>query len=397
MKKFSWNTHYLVTRIAAQSYEMECLRRRTRVTRLEEFLALGGKDLEQVISSHLPFPDNDADENISLTTDCEFLMALKLNPRTAIPYVRAIEPEAMTTPSEHDLSRSGPPADCYEPTTDQEEMKISEILATFSDEPDWGMDQELFTLKNYNYGHAPFGIQTGPSSQAAFHMAFFHENPLLKIIIPDLRINFVRQRAELFLELARLAIRKENRYWGWRFCAWAVHYLQDLTQPYHARALPFSSLRILRGLARRLVSRGLPPPKNYLVNRHHIFESLAHYIINEAVKNQSAHVCLSGLECGGDYGSSSIDRVMMDSSKVAAGLAVEVNRKLEEMLKDTRIDDPEFSVLEKDYSIEEKVNEAKSDRPQVFRRLMDLMSLCLQQAGMVTRSIIRKTIDIDHS
>ena len=27
-------------------------------------------------------------------------------------------------------------------------------------------------------------------------------------------------------------------YWGWRFAGWALHYIQDLTQPYHASVLP---------------------------------------------------------------------------------------------------------------------------------------------------------------
>ena len=33
-------------------------------------------------------------------------------------------------------------------------------------------------------------------------------------------------------------MRTGHDYWAWRFTGWGMHYLQDLTQPYHARVLP---------------------------------------------------------------------------------------------------------------------------------------------------------------
>jgi hypothetical protein len=45
-------------------------------------------------------------------------------------------------------------------------------------------------------------------------------------------------RIHLWDSLAALALRTGHPYWGWRFAGWAMHYLQDLTQPYHARVLP---------------------------------------------------------------------------------------------------------------------------------------------------------------
>jgi hypothetical protein len=386
--KLSWNTHYLLTRIAVGP--CASLTGLTKVTSLEEFIALAGEDLREVIAANLGLPGEQGrrGNRVTIATPRDLLVALKLNPETTIPYVRAIEPEETSRPGGHDMSRSGPPAPSYKQTTEQDRMKISELFATFSDEPDWGMDQELFKVEDYHYGHAPFGIETGLSSQAAFHMAFLHEKPLLTRIIPDLRINFSEQRARLFLELARFAMKKGAPYWGWRFAAWAAHYLQDLTQPYHARALPFSFARILGGLVRRLVSwRSAPPSKNVLVNRHHIFEAVAHYMINEAVKNRSAFTCVSALEKGGDYAGRPLDQVIRDSSKVAAGLAVDVNRTFESVIDDPRIDDPEYSVLEEDYPIEEKIAEAMRERSELFQRLIILMSVCMEQTGMVTRHV----------
>ena len=360
----------------------------TKVTSLEEFIALAGENLQDVIAANLRLPGEHGNR-VTIATPRDLLIALKLNPGTTIPYVRAIEPEELSGPSGHDVSRSGPPAPSYKQTAEQEQMKISEIFATFSDEPDWGMDQELFAVEGYPYGHAPFGIETGLSSQAAFHMAFLHENPLLTRIIPDLRISFSGQRARLFLELARFAMKTGAPYWGWRFAAWTAHYLQDLTQPYHARALPFSLTRILWGVVRRLVSRlSAPPSKNFLVNRHHIFEALANYMINETVKNRSSYACVSALETGGDYTGCELDQVIRGSSKVAAGLALDLNRTFERALDDSRIDDPGYSVLEEDYPIEEKIAEALRERPELFERLIMLVSVCMEQTGMVTRYVV---------
>ncbi len=391
-KKLSWNTHYLITRIAVRQCAAAGLTDLVRVMSLEESLALAGKDLQDVIAAnlHLPGEQSQGGNKVAISTPGDLLAALKLNPKTTIPYVRAIEPEATGNLSGHDMSRSGPPAPSYEQTAEREQMRVSEIFATFSDEPDWGMDQELYSIENYPYGRAPFGISTGLSSQAAFHMAFSHENPVLAWLFPDLRITFLDQRVRLFLELARFAIREGAPYWGWRFAAWAAHYLQDVTQPYHARALPFPLSRILWGVVRRLVSRSSSLPKNYLVNRHHIFEAMVHYIMNEEVKDGSLHSCISALEKRGDYSGSTLEQVIRRSSKIAADLAVTVNRTFEAVLNDPRIDDPEYSVLEgEEYRIEEKVAEASAERPELFNRLITLICACLEETGMVTRYVVR--------
>ncbi len=390
-KTLSWNTHYLITRAAVRNCASAPLSDRAKITSLEEFLALAGEDLSDVIDENLDLPDEQIHRgsNPKVATPGDLMIALKLNPKATIPYVRAIEPEKVRGISGHDMSRSGPPAPSYEQTTGQDRMKISEIFATFSDEPDWGMDQELFGIENYPYGHAPFGIGTGLSSQGAFHMAFLHENPVLVRAFPDLRITFLKQRARLFLKLARFAFEKGAPYWGWRFAAWAAHYLQDVTQPYHARAVPFPLRRILWGVIRRLVSGSSLSSKNYLVNRHHIFEALVHYMMNAAAKDHSAHAFLSALEKGGDYAGSTLEQVIENGSKIAADHAVKVNRTFEEVLDDPRIDDPEYSVLESDdYRIEEKIAEASGERPQTFHQLISLICPCLEEAGKVTRYIV---------
>src|SRR6185436_15809665 len=42
------------------------------------------------------------------------------------------------------------------------------------------------------------------------------------------------QRAEIYFQLSQLAFALQEDYWGWRFLAGGLHYLEDLHQPYHA-------------------------------------------------------------------------------------------------------------------------------------------------------------------
>ena len=82
-------------------------------------------------------------------------------------------------------------------------------------------------------------------------------------------------RAHQFIGLARLAFRTGHAYWGWRFAGMAMHYVQDLTQPYHASILPgVSTLRMIA--ANTVAMIGWKGPKDSMVvlasNRHLAFE-----------------------------------------------------------------------------------------------------------------------------
>jgi hypothetical protein len=67
-----------------------------------------------------------------------------------------------------------------------------------------------------------------------------------------------------------------------------------------------------------------------------------------------------------------------------------VNRTFEAALNDSRIDDPEYSVLEgEEYRIEEKIAEASAERPELLNRLITLICACLEETGMVTRYVVR--------
>jgi hypothetical protein len=128
-----------------------------------------------------------------------------------------------------------------------------QILSTASDEPDYGMDVGLFedngmeVGKVYGFGLQPFGDPKYEySAQAPFHMGFYHEGKLIYTLASFLEKTFPEYRAYQYFRLSQLAFRTGHPYWGYRFAGWGMHYIQDLTQPYHAKVLPqYSTFRLI--------------------------------------------------------------------------------------------------------------------------------------------------------
>lgn len=126
-----------------------------------------------------------------------------------------------------------------------EQVGALHVVASAADEPDYGHDINLFSDnpgeagQHYNFGPQPFGdARFEYSSQAPFHIGYYHEPALVYAAAPYLGQTLPHWRIYQYVGLSQLAFASGHRYWGYRFLGWAMHYLQDLTQPYHARVLP---------------------------------------------------------------------------------------------------------------------------------------------------------------
>lgn len=103
-----------------------------------------------------------------------------------------------------------------------------DILATYAQEPDWGMDQELRVSWQQKF----MGGYTGLSSQGYFHM--YYPSLTIHLPLPVMSMGAAPKRAAQWREMARAAFEAGDEYWGWRFTAWSFHYIEDLAQPYHS-------------------------------------------------------------------------------------------------------------------------------------------------------------------
>jgi hypothetical protein len=369
---------------------------------LEEFLETAGPAMTSIVSWYwdllalkavgkdLPRPDS-----VELRTQEDFIKAARLNPSYTLPSARALRPEEMPRDAGHDTSRAGPPGHSYVPTSVREEITGIDILNTYADEPDWGMDQDLFVVPEYGFGPSPFGEDTGKSSQAPFHMAFLFENPILVKAVPRLKRSFMEERIRLFFALSRCAFSFKMGYWGLRFAAWAAHYLQDLCQPFHAKAFPVSTATVMGLLAKSggSVPAFLHQNRNRLRNRHVLFEAVIHYTLNEAAKKFATHELFLALAEGGAHPGATLRSVMEDVAGNSSGKASELSRALGCLMEDPNLDDPEYSIMEDNsYRIEETLPRAARDRAIFHDRIMELVGECFVDVARVTRFAVNRAM-----
>lgn len=166
------------------------------------------------------------------------------------------------------------------------------VLASANNEPDYGFDLGLFEDNNtwwgkiYGFGEQTFGnpnLEYG--TQAPFHMGFYHQPGIVFAAAPFLRRTFVEYRINLYQTLSEYAFSVGHHYWGYRFMGWAMHYIADLSMPYHASVLPgVSGLRMIWINLKAMI--GFPKSRDNAVqlvsNRHTVYEQFQWLVLRQA-------------------------------------------------------------------------------------------------------------------
>ncbi|WP_420812836.1 hypothetical protein [Leptospira kmetyi] len=233
--------------------------------------------------------------NAKSPTVVDFLKAARLNPSTRFSEVERILPGSKSmsgnvpvtsiTPYLPDL----PELPARFQSTAGRKIKIRNVLYTFIDEPDWGMDHSLWGFEEYGYGKQPYGKPQGESSKAPFHMQFQNENWLISLFAPEVvEGGMMLDRIELFSRLSKLAGKTGHEYWRYRFAAWACHYMQDIGQPYHSKAVPdagfFYYVRYV--FSSKETKKEMKTKTTQLVaNRHFLYEDFVSYGLIQFYKN----------------------------------------------------------------------------------------------------------------
>ncbi|MFP3679950.1 phospholipase [Pseudomonas sp. SIMBA_041] len=197
----------------------------------------------------------------------DFLTALRINPRIHLAMVIQPMPGKDLPEREHLKAEQVMVEQTLSPWNRQRFIRVADgekvsplaVLASAAEEPDYGHDINLFNDNPgevgalYGFGPQPFGDARFPySSQAPFHMGFFHESAVVYAAAGFLQRSWPDWRVYQYMGLARLAFASGHPYWGYRFLGWGLHHVQDLTQPYHAKALPgveLASLLLLESKA----------------------------------------------------------------------------------------------------------------------------------------------------
>ncbi len=181
-----------------------------------------------------------------------------------------------------------------------------EIISYYDTDPDDGRDQDIF-FKDASERLIPaykdqkwFGGVTGPNSQAFRHM----EKPAFQLFqwkatagFPFRSLGEATRRAAIYFKLSQLAFSLSEDYWGWRFLAGGLHYIQDLHQPYHSGQV---TPAILKKGARALKNWGwkqkgfIDTFAHIVANDHRFFEAYVNHPGDSAPLKQKALAAVEG-------------------------------------------------------------------------------------------------------
>lgn len=253
----------------------------------------------------LAFTDN----NNSSSLEMQFIHAIRVNPNLTFPlfvqylsgmahriHHQPLTKKDVMAPSVIDakwICLANPP---LEGVSSGENLSPLEIISSATDEPDYGMDIHLWennpseVAKVYGFGEQPYGSTVFPiGSQAPFHMGFYFESWVLNHAAPFLQHGFPEYRIHLYLSLSRYAFKTGHMYWGYRFLGWALHYIQDLTQPYHTAVAPnTSTLRLLYVNAQDMIGfhQAQLDILQLISNRHFSLENYVYYLLKNNLENK---------------------------------------------------------------------------------------------------------------
>lgn len=400
----AWGEHYMLADRAFSSPDLAWVEEEVAVEPLDAFLAAEAGALATLFDEYYAWLGARGSERFlpqrfdaANPTVGAFLTAARLNPETTFPLVNRVMPGAEPTlpvvPAASvwsGLSEKPPLPMVFEDATGQR-VPARAVLATFADEPDWQMDRALWSIPSYGYGEQPYGKADGEGTKAPFHVQFMHENFLVQKFAPEMLEGMMLDRVELYLRLARLAFQTGHDYWGLRFVAWGTHYLQDLAQPYHAKAVPWAGTGYYLNFAVSPFKDRIKRRTTMLVtNRHLLYEDyvavglMRSYTAPDPTTQALGVYLMSGAARW--EGAESAEALMAVVSAGAAGHGPDIDRALRRSYPAQMVKDPEWDI-EKDpgYSVEVAWKEVDPERGEA---LLEETGVDFEAAGVASRTLL---------
>ena len=309
----AWEHHPLFTGPVLSTMPEVAQAAPATATSLQAFLVAVESDLATLLENeeawaranmpyYKPRPDALAFQATGTPADIveRFLRSIRVNPGIKTPLYLSplgaakVTPKALLSPSDVSILQDTSNLALFDftPLSEGDPVAPLDVAAAASNEPDYGMDIGLFEDNNtifgleYGFGVQPFGNPNlDYGSQAPFHMGLYHESWIVYLFASFLNETYPEYRIHMFKSLSEFAFSHGQDYWGWRFMGWGLHYLGDLSMPYHTAALPgYSTLEML--WVNLLNMLGFPIPQANAVqissNRHVALETFQGIILAEA-------------------------------------------------------------------------------------------------------------------
>ena len=301
-------------------------------------------------------------------TDEEFLRALQVNPKTALPF------------SAGEVAGGS--------------VAASAILETYSDEPDAGLDNDIFAtypnLWKPEYIYMGGQLQ-GLGSRFVRHMFW----PAGYLTAPPpggkLPVRVSRtlgeapERAQLYFDLSQFAYRTGHPYWGARFLAWSLHYVEDVSQPFHAEQVPAMAFLHLNPDATFDIEGSV----RRIVYYHMVFESLATQSLRGDLGTGPQSRLSGALASTATEVFAGAAELAKETAKKAQLDAYETGRvclTLFPFIDDPTNLDPPSKVG--DPAFWEEVKKTREANPALYERFMKLVAARFADAGAAARALV---------
>jgi hypothetical protein len=278
-----------------------------------------------------------------------------------------------------------------------------DVVCTASDEPDFGFDVGLFEDNNtaygklYGFGIQPFGdpkLEYG--SQGPFHMGFYHEAGILYKFGAFLKQTHLDYRIFLYKALSEFAFSQNQPYWGWRFMGWGMHYMGDVSMPYHMKPLPgVSTLRMIWINLKAMM--GMTKAKNNAVqlvsNRHSVLEEFQVQAVKRAyLDNNLSYPLFLALANSSSAVPFSYDFLIKVATKESAENAKTIDKTLKKNIPRLLVSDPsvEANNSPEIKNIVQYINENKG--PQAVTNVTNVLAIQMQQFSRNIRSYMESVL-----
>jgi hypothetical protein len=375
---FAWSEHPLICRPALKDHRVWEKHQMVNTKSLFAFLMETEKELEVFLKehetwsvTHLPNYTPQPANLVFLATGTpgdvvnRFCRAIRINPGVKVPLYLHLLPDgdpagrAVADPRDiTTLKDLGAMATAtYVTLAEGESVSCFDVLCTANDEPDYGFDLGLFSDNGtvygaeYGFGEQPFGNPNLEySSQAPFHMGFFHEAKVLYTFGPFLKKTYIDYRIFLYKALSEFAFKHNQPYWGWRFMGWGMHYMGDVSMPYHTKPLPgVSTARMIWINLKSMM--GAPGAKNRAIqlvsNRHTVFEEYQLQVLRKAYREKDArHPFFAALAYREDAVPFSYEFVISRAMAGSAEAAGDADKTLERCVPARMVSDAGIEVSE---------------------------------------------------
>ncbi len=409
---FPWAGHYAVTTAALDRPELKrFLDTAVPVEPIEAFLKAERSGVTKTLDGFYAWLQARGSKRFKKVAFDEanptvenFLRAARLYPKTKFEYLHRVLPgEVVKGPviAFNDIS----PHEKLEKNFATSFRKMTEpqtthraILSTYSDEPDWLIDYDLWSYPEYGYGVRPYGKANDPTNGAAFHMQFPHENFVIRKLVPGIDEGMSSDRMELCVRLSRLAYSTNHPYWGSRFASWAFHYVQDMSQPYHAKAVPSESFGYYVNFALSSDKAKVVKDTTQIVsNRHLLYEDFVrgllerHYVTKETLTNQIYSALTQGDYDFADIALSGTTEALFNKiSTLSAQAAYDLDASIQsaygtKMTGDPTYDmdhDPQYdnqAIYKNPAQVETLVKQATQNLPVAAKGSRTVLALCRGQ------------------